>query len=123
ETDETALIVHTSTHQVKAKDRMNFDRTFWVTAAEAVASVCTEGSYGAEKSPEAYSTMWSCLRKLYQVVNKIAHSSSIAYSPMHGANISNESETIWADIIKNFPKVKAFRLKGWPHYDTMHNIL
>ncbi|KAG1765077.1 hypothetical protein EV702DRAFT_1204731 [Suillus placidus] len=29
----------TSTHQAKAGDGMNFDRTFWVTAAEAVASM------------------------------------------------------------------------------------
>ncbi|KAG1766095.1 hypothetical protein EDD22DRAFT_774377, partial [Suillus occidentalis] len=84
----------------KAGDGMNFNRTFWVTAAEAVASGCTEGPHGAEKSLEACSTKWLHLHKLYQVVNKIAHSSGIAYSLMHRANISDESETIWADIIK-----------------------
>jgi len=65
ETDETALIMHISTHQAKAGDGMNFDRTFWVTAAEAVASVRTEGSHGAEKSPEACSTKWSHVSTQY----------------------------------------------------------
>lgn len=65
ETDAIALIAHISTYWAKAEDRMNFDRTFWVTATKAVASVHIEGSQGADKSLEAYSIKWSHVSTQY----------------------------------------------------------
>jgi hypothetical protein len=40
---------------------------------------------------------------MYQVVDKIAsHASGLSFHPELGANISEESETMWADFIKVF---------------------
>ncbi|KAG2074552.1 hypothetical protein BDR04DRAFT_977008, partial [Suillus decipiens] len=55
----------------------------------------------------------------YHVIDKITHTSGISYSPELGANIGPESETIWEDYVKNNPQAKAYKMKGWPHYEAL----
>jgi hypothetical protein len=47
--------------------------------------------------------MYLQIKKMYQVVDKIAsHASGLSFHLELGANISEESEIMWADFIKVF---------------------
>ncbi|KAG2063993.1 hypothetical protein BDR04DRAFT_990381, partial [Suillus decipiens] len=59
----------------------------------------------------------------YHVIDKIAYASGISYSPELSANIRPESETICEDYVKNNPQAKAYKMKGWPHYEVLCDII
>ncbi|KAG0707278.1 hypothetical protein DFH29DRAFT_995081 [Suillus ampliporus] len=97
--DKSILIVYISSQQAKYDNRMNFDKTFWVTAAAEMAAKGT--GVGAAKSPDACNQKWEWIHNMFKVINKIANSSRITHTCEKGGNITAESETIWADLLKS----------------------
>ncbi|KAG1777163.1 hypothetical protein EV702DRAFT_1197482 [Suillus placidus] len=120
--DERKLMEYAVQHHAKGGNGMNFTKSFWVgAAAEMATRPCPEG---APKTPEACQSKWTRIRKMYQVVDKIAsHASGLSFHPELGANISEESETMWADFIKHNPSAKPLRNKGWSHYEALRGII
>ncbi|KAG1818605.1 uncharacterized protein BJ212DRAFT_1209346, partial [Suillus subaureus] len=106
----------------KGGDGMNFTKSFWVSAAAEMAThPCPKGT---SKTPEACQSKWTWIKKMYQVVNKIAsHASGPSFHSELGANITTESETMWVDFVKHNPSVKPLRNKGWAHYEALQGII
>ncbi|KAG2065692.1 hypothetical protein BDR04DRAFT_968773, partial [Suillus decipiens] len=92
------LITYISSQQAKGSDGINFDKTFWVATAAELAEKST--GTGPAKSPDACQQKWAQLHKMFKVINKVVHTSGIAYTHESRANITAESETIWSDLIK-----------------------
>ncbi|KAG2102319.1 hypothetical protein BD769DRAFT_1676644 [Suillus cothurnatus] len=113
--DERKLVEYTVQHHAKGGDGMNFTKSFWVGAAAEMATCpCPEG---APKTPEACQSKWTRIKKMYQVVDKIAsHASGLSFHLELGANISEESDY-------HNPSVKPLRNKGWSHYKALRGII
>ncbi|KAG2115539.1 hypothetical protein BD769DRAFT_1673064 [Suillus cothurnatus] len=120
--DKRKLVEYAVQHHAKGGDGMNFTKSFWVGAtAEMATHPCPEG---APKTPEACQSKWTRIKKMYQVVNKIAsHALGLSFHLELGANISEESEIMWADFIKHNPSAKPLRNKGWSHYEVLRGII
>ncbi|KAG2365177.1 hypothetical protein BDR07DRAFT_1258698, partial [Suillus spraguei] len=63
------------------------------------------------------------IKKMYQVADKISSASGLLFNLDLGANISEESETMWAVFIKHNPLVRPLKNKGWPHYEMLQGII
>ncbi|KAG2360201.1 hypothetical protein BDR07DRAFT_1241569, partial [Suillus spraguei] len=104
----------------KGGDGLNFNRTFWNQVAEHLAPFTTSGGV---KTGDACSTKWTRLRTAYSIVDRVAHYSGISWSAERGADITFESEGVWANIIKNIPTAKPYRNKGWPLYEYLAEFM
>jgi hypothetical protein len=77
---------------------------------------------------------------MFDVVDRVANYSGLSYSLERGADITVESETVWAEILKvsaansplppaatntiqHTPSAKHFKNKGWPHYEALKELL
>ncbi|KAG2145912.1 hypothetical protein DEU56DRAFT_731938, partial [Suillus clintonianus] len=95
--DELRLLDYVTTHKAKGGDGLNFDKTFWTQAASDVAHTTTSS---AVKTAEACQQKWARMHATYSVVNWVANFSVISWSNETGANITPESESVWADLVK-----------------------
>ncbi|KAG1721613.1 hypothetical protein EDB19DRAFT_1917222 [Suillus lakei] len=118
--DESHLIEYITTHQAKGGDGLNFDKTFW---AQATIDVAHTTSGGVVKSPVACHQKWKRMCTTFHVVDQIANFSGISWNNKCGANITPESESVWADLTKEVPLAKPFKKKGWLLYEKMSNIM
>ncbi|KAG1817505.1 uncharacterized protein BJ212DRAFT_1299063 [Suillus subaureus] len=116
--DEKKLVEYAVQHHAKGGDGMNFTKSFWVSAATEMATCpCPED---APKTPEACQSKWTWIKKMYQVVDKIAnHASGLSFHSELGANITAESETMWVGFVKHNLSVKPLRNKGWAHNEVL----
>ncbi|KAG2355587.1 hypothetical protein BDR07DRAFT_1302992, partial [Suillus spraguei] len=126
--DERKLVEYAVQYSAKGGDGMNFTKSFWIGAATEMATHSCPDS--APKTPEACQSKWAWVnKKMYQVVDKISSASGLSFGPDLEANISKESETMWADFIKilyhlsHNPLVKPLKNKGWPHYEMLQGII
>ncbi|KAG1908674.1 uncharacterized protein F5891DRAFT_1180214 [Suillus fuscotomentosus] len=119
--DESWLIQHISTHRTKGGEGLNFDKTFW--AATSAAMAADQSMQGCVKTSEACQSKWSQIHRTFNVVDRLANYSRIDFSLEHSANITEASESVWTDLVKSIPQAKQYKNKGWPHYDTLKDIL
>ncbi|KAG1848015.1 hypothetical protein F4604DRAFT_1974037 [Suillus subluteus] len=87
--DEKKIVEYAVLQKAKGGDGMNFTKSFWITAAAEMAT---------RPCPD----------------DKKDVSVGLLFNPDLGANIGEESETMWADFIKHNPKAKPLKNKGWP---------
>ncbi|KAG2354506.1 hypothetical protein BDR07DRAFT_1305939 [Suillus spraguei] len=118
--DDNRLIDFIEANRSRAGDGINFDKMFWTEAATYLAESTTQG---AVKTGEACSSKWSWLRVTFDIVDRVANHSGVAWDQYCGADITTESEMVWADIVKATPSAKPYKTKGWLPYERLKNIL
>ncbi|KAJ8585010.1 hypothetical protein M405DRAFT_746003, partial [Rhizopogon salebrosus TDB-379] len=98
EVEEAALIDYVSANHAKGGDGMHFDPTFWTAAVTEMASHFS----GKGKAPDisACKSKWGRLRSMYDAVDAVGNASGMSYIAEHGAGITAEGESVWADLIK-----------------------
>ncbi|KAG0707277.1 hypothetical protein DFH29DRAFT_871630 [Suillus ampliporus] len=103
--NENKLIDFIEVNKSRGGDGANFDQTFWNEVAVHLAGSTSR------------------LRATFSIVDKVANHSGMAWDNNCGADITPESEMVWADIIKATPNAKSYKTKGWLPYDKLKNIL
>ncbi|KAG2746290.1 hypothetical protein P692DRAFT_20739551 [Suillus brevipes Sb2] len=90
--DEKHLITYIENNRAKGGDGLNFDKAFW---AQAAANIVQSTTCGAVTTGVAYSSKWARLCATYNIVDRVAQYSGVAWSTDSGANITAESKRLW----------------------------
>ncbi|KAG1794933.1 uncharacterized protein BJ212DRAFT_1244727, partial [Suillus subaureus] len=117
--DEMRLVDYIADKHSKVGDGTNFTRTFWNNAALHMAAGPVPE--GAPKMADSCQSKWS--RIMFKVVDKLSNTSGVSYDFEKGANIDDEGETMWMDYISKNPNAKAFKNKGWLHFEKLQGVI
>ncbi|KAG1798390.1 uncharacterized protein BJ212DRAFT_1288859, partial [Suillus subaureus] len=120
--DETRLVDYIVDEHSKGGNGINFMKTFWTNAALHMAAGPVPE--GAPKTCDSCQSKWALIQKMYKVVDKMNDALGLSYDMEKGANIDDGGETMWADYISVCnPDVRAFKNKGWPHFQKLQGVV
>ncbi|KAN0082969.1 hypothetical protein V8E55_008764 [Tylopilus felleus] len=117
--DEEALIELALLRKTVMGNGSTFKDVFW----NEVASNFPPPTHGKPKTMETCREKWKRMKSIYDIIDKIANTSGLAYSLDKGADIGLESQHVWDGIVKNTKGAGRFKNKGWVHYDKMKLLL
>jgi hypothetical protein len=121
-------------HCSEMGDGSNFKKKTFSAAAEHMEQ--SGRASGGEKDWEACRSKWQkvCVfqcsllimlqvKKTYEVIGDIKAHTGWTWSNETGASITVLNSDSWANFLKKHPLAKPFRNAGWPHLDTMEEIM
>ncbi|KAG2053300.1 hypothetical protein BDR06DRAFT_1021512 [Suillus hirtellus] len=118
--EDTALIEYLCLHI--PSDGTNFKKQTWHGAATHLKERFPE-HLGGEKTKSSCQTRWTKLKSSYHAVVDIKNASGFVWSDIDGAGITLEYESTWTNFLKSHKNAGPFKNTGFPHFDTIHQML
>ncbi|KAH7904730.1 hypothetical protein BJ138DRAFT_1235411 [Hygrophoropsis aurantiaca] len=125
EEDEAALIRYVAENKPKGGDGLNFPKSFFNAAADAMP----KPTIGLVKTGPACKTKFTKLRATYNIVLQITQRSGGSYSLERGADIQAADEVAWKSFVQKkatlstSAEFQKFRNKGWIHFRAMQELI
>ncbi|KAG6373615.1 hypothetical protein JVT61DRAFT_6276 [Boletus reticuloceps] len=117
--DEDTLIELALEKKAMMGSNGSFRGSFW----SEVASNFPHPRHGKPKTADSCKEKWKRMKNIYDVVNKIAHTSGLHYSLNEGTKYKPECLHVWETFISQNKGAQRFKKKGWIYYNKMCLLL
>ncbi|KAJ8519776.1 hypothetical protein ONZ45_g3305 [Pleurotus djamor] len=117
--DEFKLLHYLVDHKAEAGDGGSFPMSVFSGASLVLDADVVRGG---PKTAMVCKNKWQALRNTYALVLWLKSLSGFTWSDEHGMNVTAATTNSWNAIVKQKPKAKQFKNKGWPYLSLVTDL-